>query len=141
MHVLLLQTHIKKGNMAHLHTVIKFHFMLGLKPGDILMLLSTVDDSVEYVHTDKNFKKHWGCTEGGIYGSPYGGPIPWNSVIVSWNSKIMIPSPMVFIFSEVAAGLSCALSRYYSMYRRGSCGGSRKSAVPPRVSSCREEVN
>jgi len=53
----------KLRNMAHLHlhfphpiSLIKFYFMLGLRHGEILLLLSMVDD--KYAYTKKDFKMH-----------------------------------------------------------------------------------
>lgn len=36
----------KLRNMAHLHNLIKFYFMLGLRHGKMLLFLSAVDDNV-----------------------------------------------------------------------------------------------
>lgn len=41
-------------NMAHLHDLIKFYFVLRSKQGEILLLWSTVDDN--YAYTTKDFK-------------------------------------------------------------------------------------
>lgn len=43
---------VKLSNMAHLHDLIKLYFMLGLRHGTILLLLSTVDDTYAYIKKD-----------------------------------------------------------------------------------------
>ena len=47
-------------NTSHVHNLIKFYFMLGLRHGKILLLLSTVDDIVISMHTQRRILKSMG---------------------------------------------------------------------------------
>lgn len=49
--------------MTDLCGLVKFYFILKITHGEILLPLSSVDDSFKYAYTKKNFQKVWGYME------------------------------------------------------------------------------